>query len=190
MEPENLYLTSFQRKLLLKKLSEENLSELNRQRIEIMILADQGKSQVYICHKIGCCTATARHWIHMARSGMAHLWEESPRGRPRVVTDAYLERLGELLTHSPKDYKYPFSRWTADWLRKHLTQEFKIDVSLRHFKRLLKQVKVDQASTLNTKDNPCQEITALPDSHLFQKEQTQYPMLRSSLQISDLTIEL
>jgi hypothetical protein len=46
----------------------------------------------------------------MARSGMAHLWEDSPRGRPKVVTDAYLERLRELLTQSPRDYKYPFTR--------------------------------------------------------------------------------
>jgi transposase len=141
MKNETLCLTSFQRKLLLKKLSGNTLSSLNRQRIKIMILADEGMPQSEICVEVGCSAATARHWTHMARSGMSHLWEDAQRGRPRVVTDAYLERLRELLTQSPREYKYPFGRWTSDWLRKHLAKEHDIEVSLRHFKRLLKQVK-------------------------------------------------
>ncbi|WP_299485158.1 helix-turn-helix domain-containing protein [Acaryochloris sp. IP29b_bin.137] len=140
MKYKSLYLTPFQQKLLLKKLCEDNLSPLSRQRIEIMILADQGKSQTQICAEVGCCTSTARHWMHMARSGMAHLWEDHPLGRPKVITDAYLDRLKELLSQSPRDYKYPFHRWTADWLRKHLSKELGIEVSLRHIKRLLKQM--------------------------------------------------
>lgn len=182
MEHKNLHLTPFQRKLLLKKLAESDLSSLNRQRIQIMILADEGMSQSAICKDVGCCSSTARHWSQMARSGMAHLWEDSPRGRPKVVTDAYLERLRELLTQSPRDYKYPFARWTADWLRKHLTQEYEIEVSLRHFKRLLKQVK---------------DSTDF-QSVIHQRPQTDVALLRgnpsttdspSNLKIADLTFE-
>lgn len=79
--------------------------------------------------------------MHMARTGMAHLWQDFPRGRPKIVTDTYLKRLQELLNENPRDYKYPFRRWTADWLRKHLASELGIEISLRHFKRLLKEVK-------------------------------------------------
>jgi transposase len=182
MEHRNLYLTPFQRKLLLKKLDEETLSPLNRQRIRIMILTDEGMSQAEICLEIGCCASTARHWIHMARSGAAHQWEDSPRGRPKIVTDAYLERLRELLTQSPREYKYPFGRWTADWLRKHLAREYGIEISLRHFKRLLKQVKDATASC----------------SGIDQSSQTDVSLLRgnrpatdfaTNLKISDLTLE-
>jgi transposase len=182
MEHRNLHLTPFQRKLLLKKLNESELSSLNRQRIQIMILADEGMSQSAICQKVGCCASTARHWSQMARSGMAHLWEDSPRGRPKVVTNAYLERLRELLAQSPRDYKYPFARWTADWLRKHLAQEYEIEVSLRHFKRLLKQVK-------NSTDF---------QSVMYQRSQIDVALLRgsrsisdspSNLKIADLTLE-
>jgi transposase len=182
MEHKNLYLTPFQRKLLLKKLNEDALSQISRQRVQIMILADEGMSQSTICQEVRCCASTARHWSQMARSGMAHLWEESPRGRPKVVTDDYLERLRELLTQSPRDYKYPFARWTADWLRKHLTQEYEIEVSLRHFKRLLKQVKdsTDFHPVINQR--PQADVTLLRGNRSTTGSS-------SNLKIADLTLE-
>ncbi|WP_329608381.1 helix-turn-helix domain-containing protein [Nostoc sp. CMAA1605] len=90
--PNGQLLTPFQRKLLLKNLTED-LPELYRQRIQIILLADEGKSQTNICRTLGCCPATARHWIHIARSGMAHQWQTSPIGRPKAVNEEYLERL-------------------------------------------------------------------------------------------------
>jgi transposase len=186
MEHKTLYLTAFQRKLLLKKLCEDTLSSLHRQRIKIMILADEGLSQSVICLEVGCCATTARHWIHMARSGMAHLWEDSPRGRPKIVTDAYLERLQELLTQNPREYKYPFSRWTAGWLHKHLAQEYGIEVSLRHFKRLLKQVKdaIDFNAAIHQP-----EVALLYGNYLSQGNTTTDLGHQSNLKIADLTSE-
>ncbi|MCL2934380.1 MAG: helix-turn-helix domain-containing protein, partial [Trichodesmium sp. MAG_R03] len=55
-------LTSFQRKLLEKNL-DDKLTRQYRQRIEIMLLADEGKTQTQICKAIGCSLATARHWM-------------------------------------------------------------------------------------------------------------------------------
>ncbi|MFN6570238.1 helix-turn-helix domain-containing protein [Dendronalium sp. ChiSLP03b] len=133
------YLTPFQRKILQKSL-EKNLPDSYRQRIEIMLLADEGKSQTKICQTLGCCAATARHWIHIARTGMAHQWQDCPIGRPKAVNEEYLERLRELITNSPRDYGYAFRRWTATWLQKHLAKEFGVEVSDRHIKRLLKQM--------------------------------------------------
>ncbi|MBG1263346.1 helix-turn-helix domain-containing protein [Nostoc commune] len=133
------YLTSFQRKLLLVSL-EKSLPESYRQRIEIMLLADEGKTQRSICQTLGCCAATARHWMHIARTGMAHQWQDCPIGRPKAVNDQYLERLKELINSSPREHGYSFRRWTANWLGKHLAKEFGIEVSDRHIKRLLKQM--------------------------------------------------
>jgi transposase len=133
------YLTQFQRKLLQENL-QKNLPDSYRQRIEIMLLADEGKSQTEICQRLGCCPATVRHWTHIARAGMAHQWQDCPIGRPKTVNEEYLERLRELVNNSPRDYGYSFRRWTTNWLQKHLTKEFGIQVSDRHFKRLLKQM--------------------------------------------------
>lgn len=61
-------------------------------------------------------------------------------GRPRTVSDAYLERLKELVSHDPREFGYPFRRWTARWLNQHLSQETGVSVSDRHINRLLKQM--------------------------------------------------
>ncbi len=127
------YLTAFQRKLLQKNL-QEDLSESYRQRIEIMLLADEGKTQTEICQILACCPATARHWMHIARTGMAHQWQDCPLGRPKAINQEYLERLQELLSQSPRDYGYGFRRWTVSFLRKHLAKELGIEVSDRHLK--------------------------------------------------------
>jgi len=132
-------LTPFQRKLLLENLY-KSLPESYHQRIEIMLLADEGKTQRSICQTLGCCAATARHWMHIARMGMAHQWQDCPIGRPKAINDQYLERLKELLTSSPRDHGYGFRRWTTNWLGKHLVKEFGIEVSDRHIKRLLKEM--------------------------------------------------
>lgn len=148
------YLTPFQRKLLQKSCQTPNLSEPYRQRLQIMLLADEGKSQAEICQLVACCHGTARHWILMARTGQAHNWQEQPIGRPKAVNNQYLERLKELINKTPKDYGYSFSRWTAGWLSKHLAKEFGIEVSDRHINRLLKQMGLStRAKSLQTDKN-------------------------------------
>lgn len=138
-EIEGQLLSAFQRKFLLKNLYTD-LPNSYRQRIQIMLLADEGKSQTEICRTLGCSPATVRYWTHVARSGMAHQWQDCPIGRPKVVNDEYLQRLKELLKGSPRDYGYSFQRWTANWLSKHLAKELGIEISDRHIKRLLKQL--------------------------------------------------
>jgi transposase len=148
------FLSAFQRKFLLKNLYTD-LPNSYRQRIQIMLLADEGKSQTEICRTLGCSPATVRYWMHIARSGMAHQWQDCPIGRPKVVNDEYLERLRELLKGSPRDYGYSFQRWTANWLSKHLAKELGIQVSDRHIKRLLKQLGL----STRPKSNSCVDTT-------------------------------
>lgn len=136
---ESKFLTPFQKKALLKSL-QANLQPEYRRRIEIMLLADVGKSQSQICETLGCSQEMARYWIGLAEAGLAHKWNERPIGRPKIVNDQYLARLKELVSHSPRDYGYAFTYWTAQWLSKHLANEFNIQISDRHINRLLKQM--------------------------------------------------
>jgi putative transposase len=133
------FLTSFQKQLLLKKL-QTNLRPEYRRRIEIMLLADLGQSQTQICENLSCSHETARYWIYMAKTGQAHKWDATAVGRPKTIDDEYLERLKELIARSPREYGYAFERWTAQWLSKHLAQEFGVEVSDRHINRLLKNM--------------------------------------------------
>lgn len=139
MENRGLYLTEFQRKLLLKQL-QSNLRPEYRRRIEIILLADAGKAQTEISTALKCSAETARYWMYVAQAGQAHLWNERPMGRPKEVTQEYLHRLAELVQSNPKEHGYPFRRWTAQWLSKHLAKEFGLEISDRHINRLLKEM--------------------------------------------------
>ncbi len=146
------FLTPFQRKLLLKSLQTEQRPEYRR-RIEIMLLADAGQSQTQICEALGCSQETARYWMTMTRTGQAHTWNDHPIGRPKTVNDEYLERLKDLVVHSPREYGYPFQGWTAQWLSKHLAKEFCIEISDRHINRLLKQMGLSTSRQRKTVDH-------------------------------------
>jgi transposase len=68
------------------------------------------------------------------------VWQVQPLGRPKIITEEYIASLQELVNRSPKEYGYPFQRWTAAWLRCHLAKELGIEVSDRHVNRLLNQM--------------------------------------------------
>lgn len=133
------FLTTFQRELLLNKMQDDLRPEYRR-RIEIMLLADMGYSQTQICTTLGCSQEMARYWTAKAQVGQAHHWDDRPLGRPKTVNAEYLERLKELVNHSPREYGYSFRCWTAEWLSKHLAKEFGIEVSDRHINRLLQKL--------------------------------------------------
>ncbi len=136
---QGLFLTPFQRKLLIKSLQTDLCPE-HQHRIEIMMLADRGHTQSQIRKTLGCSQETVRYWVAIAKSGQAHLWSEFTVGRPKSANEEYCRRLQELVGHSPRDYGYAFQRWTAMWLSKHLAKELGISISDRHINRLLKSM--------------------------------------------------
>ena len=154
LEQENgTLLSPFQRKLLLKNL-EEDLRPEFRRRIKIMLLADSGHSQVEICQALNCSNETARYWIYTARIGQAHNWHELSIGRPKRVNEDYLNRLEELVNQSPRDCGYAFTRWTAQWLSKHLAKELNIEIGARHVKKKKKKMGLSTRHHKLERDKP------------------------------------
>lgn len=141
------YLTNFQKKALMKAMQSDIDLEYKK-RIQIILMADMGKTQAQICRLVGCSREMARYWANLTKAGLAHKWNEPLAGRPRTANEKYLLRLQELVGRSPRDYGYGFSSWTAQWLSKHLAQEFGFTFSDRHIHRLLKQM------GLSTKQKP------------------------------------
>lgn len=138
-QEQNQLLSPFERQLLQSHLHQESRPEY-RHRIEIMLLADLGQSQSTICAALNCSNVTARYWMVMAKTGQALQWNTVPIGRPKTVNDQYIKRLQELVSLSPQEFGYSFRLWTAQWLSKHLAQEFAIEISARHINRLLRQM--------------------------------------------------
>jgi transposase len=135
---QGIYLTSFQRQLLRENVTKD-IPAAHRQRLEIMLLTDAGKTQADICRILGCSAATASRWMQLTKAGLAHQYLDCPVGRPKVVTDEYIEFLRELLDRSPRDYGYPFKTWTIGWLGKHIAKEKGIEVSQSHLKRVMRE---------------------------------------------------
>jgi transposase len=136
---EGIYLTPFQRQMLAEKIDKEPPNAY-RQRLEIILLTDRGETQAAICRTLGCSPGTASRWIQLTKAGLAHQYLDCPVGRPKVVTDEYIELLRELLQHSPRAYGYPFKTWTIDWLGKHIAKEKGIAVSHSHLKRVMREL--------------------------------------------------
>jgi transposase len=174
---ENKFLTPEQHKDLLKNLT-ANLPPEYRRRLEIMLLADMGKSQTEICKILGCSQEMARYWITITKAGLVEEWQQKPIGRPKTVNQQYIARLKELLSHSPRKYGYAFSNWTSQWLSKHLATEFGIEISNRHINRLLKEMGLATqtrrtSKKINTEDKKANsvricDLQAHEDSHLYQ----------------------
>lgn len=153
--PESRFLTAFQSKVLIKNL-QANIQPEYRRRIEMMLLADRGKSQTHICKILSCSPEVVPYWIAVAEVGLAHKWNVQRIGRPKIVNHQYLERLKELVSRSPHDYGYAFSSWTAKFLSKHLAEEFGIEISDRHINRLLKQMGLStKRKSLKQQANNC-----------------------------------
>jgi Homeodomain-like domain len=79
---------------------------------------------------------------------------ETPIGRPKTVSDDYLNRLKELASQSPRHFGYPFERWTAQYLQRRLAQEFEVQVSDRHIHRLLKQMGLSTRHSVSSQRCP------------------------------------
>jgi transposase len=153
---EGIYLTSFQRQTIREHIAKQ-VPEGYRQRLEIVLLTDTGKTQAEICRILGCSAATANRWMQLTKAGLAHQCLDYPVGRPKLITDEYIEYLRELLQHSPQDYGYPFKIWTVVWLGKHIAKEKGISVSHSHLKRVMRELGL---STRSKPQQPSSKSTA------------------------------
>jgi transposase len=152
-------LTEFQYEYLQKCLLDES-SEIYRQRIKIMLMADEGLNQTTICKKLGCSQPTARFWISIASNGQAHNWKDISLGRPKKFNSEILQRLEQLVNQNPKNvtvpnqtYNYSFCHWTAKYLSKHLKAEFGVEISDRQINRILKEMGLSTRGKSNSVNN-------------------------------------
>jgi PAS domain S-box-containing protein/diguanylate cyclase (GGDEF)-like protein len=75
-----------------------------------------------------------------AETEQSNNWNIPLLGRPKTISNRYIDRLRELVAHNPKDYGYNRKRWTGQLLKGHLAREFEVDISDRHINRLLQEM--------------------------------------------------
>ncbi|MCU0535354.1 MAG: helix-turn-helix domain-containing protein [Hydrococcus sp. Prado102] len=157
MKQEKRCTVSSLEKLIISVLSNsKDLRPEYRRRLEIILRTKMGQSQAEICAALGCSQDTARYWMTIAQTEQADKYVYS-LGRPKTVNEQYLERLKELASNNPRDFGYPFRKWTAQWLGKHLAKEIGIEISDRHINRLLKQMGLSTRNSSQAGEQLCRK---------------------------------
>jgi transposase len=126
--PVKNYLKLEQKEMLQKALKEEENPDI-RERILILLLLNDGKTQADIADFIGCGLNKVNYWcIHGDPENMETLKDKRMEGNHRKATDKYIEILLETVEKEPEELGYEFGRWTAkrwvEFIRKGDKQNF------------------------------------------------------------------
>ena len=155
--PAKNHLNSKQIEKLQKALREEQKASI-REKILILLLLNDGKTQSNIAEFLGCSINKVSYWcLKGDPDNLESLIDESLKGNHKKVTDKYLEILLETIEKAPQELGYDFGRWTAQRLATYLEESTGIKLSVGQVRRILKQKKyvyIWAKCSLESKRNP------------------------------------
>ena len=114
----------------LQKMYDRADSPRLQRRVQMILLAHDGRDTAEIARVTRQSAATVPRWLHRFEAeGCAGL-EEAPRsGRPPQVTDAVEAYLRKVVVQSPREFGYARPGWTTALLAKLIRRKYKRDVS-------------------------------------------------------------
>jgi len=111
-----------------------------RQRTTAIRLLHLGYKPEAVAEQQMVSVPTIYNWHKLWREqGLEGLANKPKTGRPAKATEAYCQKLEEILEKEPSEYGYRFAIWTSDRLRSHLEKETGILLSESRFRALLKK---------------------------------------------------
>ena len=139
--PAKNHLNSQQIEKLQKALKEEEKANI-RERILILLLLNDGKTQSKIAEFLGCSINKVSYWcIKGDPDKLESLIDERMKGNHKKATDKYIEILLETIEKDPQELGYDFGRWTAQRLATYLEEPTGIKLSGGQVRRILKKKK-------------------------------------------------
>jgi transposase len=122
-----------------RAIRQEKRSEV-RQRATVIRLLHLGHKPEAVAEQQMVSVPTIYNWHKLWRAnGLEGLANKTKTGRPPKATEAYCQKLEEMLEKEPSALGYRFAIWTADRLRAHLKKETGILLSESRFRALLKK---------------------------------------------------
>lgn len=110
-----------------------------RQRAIAMRLLHLGQKPEAVAEQQMVSVSTIYNWHKLWRDqGIEGLANKPKTGRPTKATEAYCQKLEEVLDKEPSEFGYRFAIWTTDRLRAHLEKETGILLSEGRFRAVLK----------------------------------------------------
>ncbi|ASC72877.1 hypothetical protein XM38_038370 [Halomicronema hongdechloris C2206] len=141
------YLTPEEKQELQKQLKSHEHPDI-RERILILLLRNDGKTQQEIADFLGCSLRKVAYWCtHGDPSNLDSLIDERMKGNFHKATDQYVDLLLEVIEKDPQGLGYEFGRWTAARLSVYLEQETGIRLSGSQIRRILKSKKYSTFSS-------------------------------------------
>lgn len=139
--PANNHLNPEQIEKLQKALKEEENGYI-RERILILLLLNDGKTQSKIAEFLGCSLNKVSYWcVHGDPNKLESLRDERMKGNYKKATDKYIKILLETLDKEPQELGYEFGRWTAQRLATYLEAITGIKLSGSQVLRILERKK-------------------------------------------------
>jgi len=139
--PAQNHLSPGQIEKLQKALKDEENGNI-RERILILLLLNDGKTQAKIAEFLGCSLNKVSYWcVHADPDNLESLKDERMKGNHRKATDKYIEILLETIDKDPQELGYEFGRWTAQRLATYLENITGIKLSGSQVRRILEQKK-------------------------------------------------
>jgi transposase len=158
--PAKNHLTSEQKEKLQKALKTEVNADI-RERILILLLLNDGKTQQEIGEFIGCSKNKVCYWcVHGDPDNLESLKDERMKGNYQKATEKYRKILLETIEKEPEELGYEFGRWSAQRLATYLEEQTGIKLSGSQIRRILerkKYVYIWAKYSLESKRNPQKE---------------------------------
>lgn len=133
------------------KLEQMSLEDLQRalekvdgkkatQRLMLAILYKQGPSVPMIAEWFDLRPALIYRWFdEMESKPLMEAIHDAPRpGRPSKLSEAARAALEDALARSPKEAGYEHDAWTAKLVQQYVKEEFDVEYTLRHVRRLMR----------------------------------------------------
>lgn len=118
--PAKNHLNPKQIEKLQKALKEEGNGNI-RERILILLLLNDGKTQAKIADFLNCSVNKVCYWcVHGDPENLESLRDERMKENHRKATDKYREILLATIDKEPQELGYDFGRWTAQRLATYL----------------------------------------------------------------------
>lgn len=122
-----------------KAIRQDKRAEVRQRAIAIRLL-HLGQKPEAVAEQQMVSLPTIYNWHKLWREqGLEGLANKKKPGRPAKATEAYCQKLEEILEKEPSAYGYRFAIWTSDRLRAHLEKETGILLSEGRFRALLKK---------------------------------------------------
>ncbi|NMF61336.1 IS630 family transposase [Brasilonema octagenarum UFV-E1] len=139
--PARNFLTPEQVTQLQQALKESELPHV-RERILIILLQNDGRTQQEIANFLGCSLRTVAYWcMHGDPDNLETLHNKREYEHYWKATPEYIELLLKTVDKEPSDLGYEFGRWTAERLATYLSEQTGIELSSSQVRRILKQKK-------------------------------------------------